>query len=144
MYQCLLIMCSPCLFLYCSVYSNICLFLVYYTAWSGNIPEHRAYQHHGRSLKSHTAYSIYTHCFTKFHSHSLHSTISDDHSLLSHGQMTVQFAYVKRYVKKHEWLSDTRNNQKVLIVHSLCDRCPLAQIWKQMPMPSNSDYLNIF
>jgi len=99
MYQCLLIMCSPCLFLYCSVYSKICLFLVYYTVWSGNIPEYRAYPHHGRSLKSHSVYSIYTSCLTRFHSHSLHITSSDDHSLFSHGQMTVQFAYVKRYAK---------------------------------------------
>jgi hypothetical protein len=84
MYQCLPVMCSSCLFLYFSVYSKIYLFLVYYMAWSGNIPEHRAHRHHGRSLKSHPIYSIRTSCFTRFHSHSLHSTSSDDHSLLSH------------------------------------------------------------
>lgn len=142
-YQCLPIMCSPCLFLHFSVYSKICLILVYYTAWSGNIPEHRAHPHHGRSMKSHTACSIYTSCFTRFHSHSLHSTSSDDHSLLSHRTDDCAVCICEKACKEM-WLSDTRNNQKILIVQSLCDRCPLAQIWKQMPMPSNSDYLKIF
>jgi hypothetical protein len=84
MYHCLPIMCSPCLFLYFSVYSKICLFPGILRGMEWQYPRTQSSSTSWQKPEMTHCISIYISCFTRFHSHSLHSTSSDDHSLVSH------------------------------------------------------------